>query len=331
MTLLNMNMLLASAALPQDKKDIWMPEQASTFAPGVDWLFYGILYVCIFFFVLITALTLFFVVKYHRKSPTQETGGPTHNWFLEITWCAIPLAIVGWMWFEGFRGFMDMRTNPKSGDAMRVIVNAQKWSWDFTYANGAVTPDLHVPAGAKVVLSMNSLDVLHAFYVNTFRAKMDIVPGRINEMWFEPNLPGEYWLQCAEYCGDEHSRMRAKVYVYEDQAAFDAWLESYDPYKGLEPIAAGKLVFESKGCTQCHNVTGVNGIGPSLKGAIGRERAFTDGSKLVTDANYIRESVLDPKAKIVEGFEPVMPSYKGRMADKEINFLIEYLLDASKN
>ncbi|MCA8970535.1 MAG: cytochrome c oxidase subunit II [Planctomycetes bacterium] len=308
-----------------------MPEQASTFAENVDWLFYGILYICIFFFVLVTALTVYFVVKYRRKSPMQETGGPTHNWFLEITWCAIPLAIVGWMWFEGFRGFMEMRSSPKGADALRVIVNAQKWSWDFTYPNGAMTQDLHVPANHKVVLSLNSLDVLHSFYVNTFRTKMDVVPGRINEIWFEPTMAGEFTLQCAEYCGDEHSRMRSKVIVHEDKAAFDTWLESYDPYKGLEPIAAGKLVFESKGCTQCHNVTGTNQIGPTLKGVIGREREFADGTKMVTDANYVRESVLDSKAKVVKGFDPVMPNYKGRISDKEIGFLIEYLTEVSKN
>lgn len=315
-------------------QDLWMPEQASTFAEPIDWLFYGILYVCIFFFVLITVLTFVFVVKYRRKDPMQETGGPTHNWFLEITWCAIPLAIVGWMWFAGFRDFMAMRTVPKGG-AYNIIVNAQKWGWDFTYPNGANTSDLHVPPNTPIALSLNSMDVLHSFYIAAFRTKMDVVPGRINQIWFEATKPGVYKLQCAEYCGEGHSNMNRDVTVYEDRAAFDAWLAAYDPYKGLEPVAAGEVVFQSKGCTQCHNVVpnGTGGIGPSLHGVIGTAREFEDGTSMdVTDENYVRESVLKPKAKIVKGYEPVMPSYQGRLSDKEINFLIAWLKDvATKN
>lgn len=321
-----MNMSMLGLMMPQGgkPKDLWLPEDASTFGDQIDWLFYGILWVNIIFFVLIAALTLWFVIKYRRKDPMQETGGPTHNWFLEITWCAIPLAIVGWMWFVGFRDFMHMRTIPR-GDAYNISVTAQKWGWDFTYPNGANTPDLHVPPNTKVVLTLNSLDVLHSFYVSAFRTKMDVVPGRLNEVWFEASKPGVYALQCTEYCGTGHSNMNRDVTVYEDREAFDAWLKSYDPYEGLSPEQAGEVAFKNKGCTQCHNVEGKDGgIGPTLLGVIGRKREFTNGESMTTDANYVRESILEPKAKIVKGYEGVMPSYKGRLTDKEINYLIAW-------
>lgn len=331
MNMLNMlGFITAPMAQGAKPKDLWLPADASTFGDKIDWLFYGILWVNIIFFVLIAALTVYFVIKYRRKEPMQETGGPTHNWFLEITWCAIPLAIVGWMWFVGFRDFMAMRTIPRS-DTYNISVTASKWQWDFTYPNGALVRDLHVPPNKKIVLALSSLDVLHSFYVSAFRTKMDVVPGRINEVWFEAKTPGVYDLQCTEYCGQGHSNMNRKVTVYEDRAAFDAWLETFNPYEGMEPVQAGEKAFTRFGCTQCHNVTGADeGIGPTLLGVIGRKREFTDGSSMTTDVNYVRESILEPKKKIVVGYQGVMPSFQGRIKDYEIEYLIAWFKSLAK-
>jgi cytochrome c oxidase subunit 2 len=303
----------------------WLPEAKSTFAQNVDGTFYFIYWMCVFFFLLILAMAVFFLLKYRRRkgeAPRTEPS-PHHSTFLELLWSGIPLLLVLGIFVMGFRGFLDMRTPPDGAYEIRVI--GQKWNWSFTYPNGYEDAELHVPAGEPVRLVMTSMDVLHSFYVPEFRTKMDVVPGRYTDVWFEAPEPGESRIYCAEYCGTSHSQMLSKVIVHE-RAEFDAWLTAASDWiSTMSPEEAGAVLYDRKGCKQCHSVDGSAGIAPTFKGSFGARRQFVDGSAGVMDENYIRESILNPQAKVVAGFQPVMPTFQGRFKEDEIAAMIAYI------
>ena len=302
----------------------WLPEAKSTFAQNVDGAFYFIYWICVFFFLLILAMAIFFIVKYRRKGeePHPEPS-PHHSTLLELLWSGIPLLLVLGIFVMGFRGFLDMRTPPDGAYEVRVI--AQKWNWSFTYPNGYEDAELHVPAGEPVRLVMTSLDVIHSFYVPDFRTKMDVVPGRYTDVWFEAPLPGESPIYCAEYCGTNHSQMLSKVIVHE-RAEFDAWLATASDWmSAMSPEEAGAALYDRKGCKQCHSVDGTPGVAPTFKDSFGAGRQFTDGSSGTMDENYIRESILNPQAKVVAGFQPVMPTFQGRFNEQELAAMIAYI------
>jgi len=312
------------AALAGGGGTFWLPAQRSTFAAHTDAAFYLIFWICVFFFVLIVVLALWMLFKYRRRGDVIEVQPSAHhNMMLELTWSVIPLIIMLVIFVMGFRGYMDLHTAPQG--AYEVQVTAQKWAWSFTYPNGYEDPDLHVPVGVPVKLTMTSRDVIHSLYVPAFRTKQDVVPGRYTVEWFQAPVAGEYPIFCAEYCGTKHSQMQATVFV-QPQAEFDAWLAKAGDYmKGLAPADAGALVYKKKGCVQCHSIDGTRVVGPSFKGSFGTRRTFADGTSGVMDENYIRESVLTPRAKVVAGFDPVMPTFQGRLKEPEIAALIAYL------
>lgn len=317
---------LADAA---GKGTFWLPAASSTLAGNTDRVFYLIFWVCVFFFLLILALAVWMLVKYRRKGdePVTEPSS-SHNTMLELLWSGIPLLIVLGIFVMGFRGFVDLHTPPQNSYV--VNVNAQKWAWSFQYPNGYEDPELHVPSGVPIKLVMTSQDVIHSFYVPEFRTKQDVVPGRYTTAWFQAKHPGEARIFCAEYCGTQHSQMLSKVIVHEP-ADFDAWMaKAADWIKDLPPAEAGALVYAKKGCNQCHTVNGTPGVGPSFQGSFGHERHWADGTSGVMDENYIRESVLSPRAKVVAGFDPVMPTFQGRLKEAEITALIAYLQSLSQ-
>ena len=198
-------------ATPKDGS-LWMPPPVSTVAGHVDWLFYFILGVSTFFFLLIVALMVLFVVRYRRREGQGAEVSPSHNTALEVIWTVIPIVVVIVIFIFGFKGFLDMATPP--ANAYEIQVEAQKWSWSFTYPSGYVDSNLHVPVNRPVKLVMRSADVIHSLYVPAFRIKRDVVPGRYATAWFEATEPGEYDLFCAEYCGTSHSDMLAHVVVH---------------------------------------------------------------------------------------------------------------------
>lgn len=316
--------------LAQSGGSFWMPPQASTAAAGVDRLFYFIFWISAFFFALIVGLMIFFVFRYRRKRASEGPGGgPTHNTALEVAWTIIPLGIVFVIFFLGFRGFLDLNTPP--ANAYEIQVTAQRWKWLFTYPNGHVDENLHVPVDTPVQLVMTAEDVIHSFYVPDFRIKRDIVPGRYNKTWFRAPQAGEHDLYCAEYCGTSHSDMLAKVIVH-PAGEFETWLDGVaGALDRLPPAEAGARLFKTQGCLQCHSVEGKAGIGPAMNGVFGSNVALKDGSTVAADENYIRASILDPQSQIVAGFEPVMPTYKGRLKDKEITVIIEYIKSLSSS
>ncbi len=301
----------------------FMPERASSVAPGVDHMFAFIFWVSAFFLALIVALTVIFVWRYRaRPSRPAPEPSPDHDTRLELVWSGIPLALVLVMFGASTKVYSRM-TSPEPGAApLEVKVTARKWAWRFDPPGGKGGTELHLVAGRPAELVLASTDVVHSLYVPEFRLKQDAVPGRYTRMAFTPTRPGTYSVLCAEYCGTNHSKMEAKVVVHPDQASWDAWAhEGVAPEESL--VAVGRKAFDDNGCSGCHSVDGTPGVGPSLKGVWGKREKLVGGATVLVDENYVRESVLQPGAKIVDGFENVMPPIP--LEERDLLGIIAYL------
>jgi cytochrome c oxidase subunit 2 len=307
-------------------KTFWLPEQASTFAASVDWAFGLYFWISLFFFVLIVGLITLFVVRYARKRPEQLASGQMiHNTLLELSWTIIPLLIVMGLFFIGMRGYWHMRVAPSN--AITIDVVGRKWSWSFDYAQGFSNDTLVVPVHQPVRLRVTSTDVLHSFFIPAFRAKADVIPGRYHSLWFEATRTGVFPVLCTQYCGTNHSYMWSAVKVLE-QEEFDKWLVAAAEAAsgaGMSPAEFGATVFTKRGCNACHSVDGKANIGPTWKGIWGHSVALTNGQSVTVDEAYVRQSIVDPAAQIVAGFQPVMPAYKGIISDREIEAVIAYI------
>jgi len=303
----------------------WMlPPAKSTMAGETDALFYFINIVSFIFLVGITIAILYFSWRYRRRSEEDVTPVITHNNKLEITWSVIPLILVIIVFGWGFTGYLNSITPPE--DAYEIRVVGKSWLWEFHYNNGAVSVnELHVPANRPVKLVMTSSDVIHSFYVPDYRIKRDVLPNRYSSVWFEAIEPGESVIFCTEYCGTAHSDMIANVIVHE-QKDFRQWLAtSASEDEDQSPVDLGKSLVERNACLTCHSVDGSELLGPTFQGIWEREQALQSGETVVVDENYIRESILEPNAKIVEGYNPIMPSFSGSLEDRQIDAIIEYL------
>ena len=311
---------------------LFLPPSGSTVSGEVDALFNFMLYVSIFFFVLIMALVIFFAIRYRRKpgEAPRLTPGYHHNTLLEVTWIVIPLIIVGIIFVWGFKGYITQVVVPK--DAMEIKVTAQKWFWSFSYPDGASTVnELVVPAGKPIKLLMSSQDVIHSFYVPDFRVKRDVLPNRYSIAWFEAKQPGQHHLFCAEYCGSQHSKMIGTVRVVGERD-FQNWADSQAVVgAGMNPEELGAKLYVSKTCVTCHTIDGRASNGPSFLGIYGHEVELKSGERVTVDENYIRESILNPQAKIVAGFQPIMPTFQGVIKDREIDALIAYIKSLKKD
>lgn len=304
---------------------LFLPEAGTAEAARVDTLFNFLLYLSIFFFVLVVGAALIFAIKYRRRSPGQRTSPVEGNRRLEVVWAVIPALILLVIFFWGFRAYMDMSV-PPSG-SIEVRVTAQKWSWSFDYPKeGVNVSELVLPVDRPVKLTMSSLDVIHSFYVPAFRIKRDVLPNRYTVLWFQPTETGEFDILCAEYCGTAHSRMLAKVKVVSEKD-YEAWVDSGGGLDGAGMSAAefGKLLFKSKGCTACHSTDGSPMTGPTMLGLYGKMERLADGRTTKADDNYLRESIMQPNARVVEGYPPVMPTYAGRLKEQQINALIDFI------
>ncbi len=305
-------------------RSILVPVEGTAHAGSVDDLYFFLIYLTAFFFFLIAGLLAFFVIRYRRRGPDDVTPHITHNNKLELAWTAIPLAIVILIFFWGFHTYMDAAVSP--GDAMEIQVTAKKWVWQFEYPNGVRTlNELHVPLNKPVKLVMTSEDVIHSFYVPTFRIKQDVVPNTYTQLWFNATEPGLHRLLCAEYCGQSHSDMGGRIFV-DDEKKYNEWLETGgDEGKNMPLAQFGALLYQSRGCHTCHSLDGTRGEGPSFRGVFGRPVKLQDGGLVTADENYIRESILQPQAKVVAGFEPIMPTFQGMLREREINALVEFI------
>ncbi|HXL21872.1 MAG TPA: cytochrome c oxidase subunit II [Candidatus Dormibacteraeota bacterium] len=297
------------------------PEQASNFAPHVDALMIFISGICLFFAVAITAAVIFFFFKYRRKQPS-DVGVPIHgNALLETAWIVVPLFLAMGMFAWGAVVYVDFRNAPR--DTLDIYVIGKQWMWKVQQPNGLrEINELHVPIGRNVRLVLASEDVIHDFFVPAFRVKMDVVPGHYNTMWFRPTKAGRYHFFCAQYCGTNHSVMGGWVTVMEP-SDYAAWL-SGSSGAGENPVVAGEKLFVEKACSTCHLPDG-KGRAPSMNGVYNNKVLLADGSTVVADDAYIRESILQPNAKVVAGFQPVMPTFQGQLTEEQILALTAYI------
>lgn len=306
----------------------WIPEAASNLASKVDGLLLVITFISIFFFVLISAVLIYFAVKYRRRSDDEETPYITGNQTLEIIWTVIPSILLILLFVYGFVVYKDMRTPPK--DAVDITVTGKQWLWTFEYYNGKKTlNELYVRLNRPVRMVMRADDVIHSFFVPAFRVKQDLMPGRYTQLWFTPTKIGTFDIFCAEYCGTGHSKMLGKVIVLSPEA-YDIWekgvaVDGGEAVASLPPAELGEKLYKGKGCNACHSVDGSVVIGPSFKGLYEREGELEDGASYTADENYIMQSILEPQEQIVKGFQPVMPSFKGILSDAEITAIIAYI------
>lgn len=318
--------ILAATIPSSGRSSFWMPARASRAADDVDWLFNVLMVISAIAAAGVVAAMVYFVIRYRARSRDENAPadpGSDHNNLLEIVWSVIPLGVVILLFVWGFKGYMDLRISPK--DAHEVHVNGQKWSWTFSYPNGVTDGALHVPLGEPMRLILTSSDVIHSLFIPAFRAKMDAVPGRYTELWFEATQAGEFPILCAEYCGTGHSSMLTKVVVH-PRGGYERWLdEQARKSENASPAELGKLLSEQQGCLACHSIDGSPKIGPSFKGIFERQETMSDGSTLKVEENYLRQSILEPQAKLVQGFPPAMPTYQGKLSDRQLTALIEYM------
>lgn len=303
----------------------FMAEQAGNLAEKVDGVFLFIFLIGLFFFIITQGALIYFAVRYRRRSRVEEPDTPyiTGNRTLEIVWAVVPSLLLLAIFIYGYLVFLDIRT-PPSG-AAEINVTAKQWLYVFKYPNGrSEINEVHVPVGKAVKFIMNSSDVIHSIYLPEFRVKQDILPGSYNYLWVQPDRAGRFDIFCTQYCGTGHSTMRA-VMVVMNHEDYEHWSGAEEKPGTLPPVKRGEETVEHSGCLACHSLDGAVKIGPTFKGLFGRTVELADGKTVVADENYLRESIIDPTAKMVKGFQPVMPSYKGMIKDDDIAAIIDYL------
>jgi cytochrome c oxidase subunit 2 len=296
------------------------PESASTIAGRVDALYFFLVAIAAFFSLLIAGLIVYYAIRFRRRS-ADSVGARIHGGLvLEITWTVIPLLITMVIFIWGASVFFAMATPP--GETLNIYVVGKQWMWKFQHLDGQrEINELHVPVGRPVKLIMTSEDVIHDFFVPAFRVKADVVPGRYTHVWFEPTKPGRYHLFCAEYCGTRHSGMTGSVVVLEPEA-YQVWLSGGVQEGSL--AAAGEKLFNDLACNTCHRPD-ARGRGPVLNTLFGETQILHNGERVIVDEAYLRESILQPGAKITAGYQPVMPTFQGLVTEEGLLELIEYV------
>lgn len=304
----------------------FFPDQASTIAPRVDALYFYLIGISVFFSLLIFVSVVYFAVKYRRRSENEPPPpAMPDDMRLEIAWIVVPLVLVMIAFFWGASVYYAMARPPQ--DALEIFVVGRQWMWKFQHPDGQrEINQLHVPLGRPIKLTLASEDVIHSFFIPSFRVKHDVVPGYYTTIWFEATRTGRFHLFCAEYCGTQHAGMVGQVVVLEPNE-YEAWLSG-----GIagarapegSPTSRGQKLFQDLGCHTCH-LHDRQGIGPMLAGVFGSRQKLQGGQSVAADEGYLRESILNPQAKIVAGFQPVMPPYQGRVNEEQLMELIAYI------
>lgn len=300
----------------------FFPEQASAQASQVDALYFFLLAVTAFFAVLIAVLVVVFAARFRRRHD-DEIGAAIHGSLaLELLWTFIPLGIAMVMFAWGAKVFFDLYRPPVG--AMEVFVVGKQWMWKVQHADGRrELNELHVPIGRPVKLVMGSEDVIHSYYIPAFRVKADVIPGRYNTLWFTATKPGRYRLFCAEYCGTKHSGMIGWVTAMEP-GDYQAWLGGGGAATA-SPVAAGEKLFnEVLACVTCHQET-TQGRGPVLLGLFGKSVQLQGGGTATVDEAFVRESIVNPQAKVHAGYAPIMPTFQGLVTEEQLLQLIAYV------
>jgi len=298
------------------------PDQASASAQRVDALYFALLAISAFFAILIFALLIYFALRYRRGANVDRVIRRTDYLKLEMTWIVIPLlisfAIFGW----AAKLYFDLKTPP--GSALELYVVGKQWMWKIQHPNGVREIDeLHIPVGRTIKLTMTSQDVIHSFFIPAFRVKQDVLPGRYTTEWFQPTKVGEYHLFCAEYCGTSHSGMLGKVVVM-DPSDYERWLREGVARESMS--ASGELLYRKLSCGTCHKP---GGRGPDLAGLFSSQVKLEGGEVVTADRDYLRESIINPMGKIVQGYPRMMPTYRTQLTEDQVNEIIEYIKSMS--
>ena len=330
-----------------------LPAQLSTYAQEVDWLYDFIYATSIIFFVGIVGAMVAFMVMYRRKPGVKAEPTGHHN-VLELFWTFSPLLLLFVMFHYGFTTWINMAEPPD--DAINIRVRGRQWAWEFEHPNGMVEDnELHVPVGRPVRLVMSSSDVLHSFYVPDFRIKRDLVPGMFSTLWFQAveREPGTaesdealdsdrilYTSQvyCAEYCGANgewgtnrgHATMYALIHVqrqsdYEERMRIGPRPPCDNGAAECPPEESGRILFSQKTCSSCHQVQeGAAAVAaPNLWNVFDHQQPLADGTTVTADEAYIRRSIMEPRAQVAQGFNPVMPQI--RLSATELDALVAYI------
>jgi cytochrome c oxidase subunit 2 len=296
------------------------PDSASTIAPRVDALYFFLVATTVFFSLLIAGLIVYYAVKYRRRHP-DDVGERIHgNLTLEAIWLGIPFLISMVIFFWGASVYFAIASPP--AETLNIYVVGKQWMWKFQHLDGQrEINELHVPVGRNVKLIATSEDVIHDLFVPAFRVKTDVLPGRYSTIWFNATKPGRYHLFCAEYCGTRHSGMIGEVIVMEVDD-YQAWLSGGAAEGSL--ASAGERLFADFACNTCHRPDAA-GRGPVLDGLFGLTVTTASGETVVVDEAYIRESILNPSARIAAGYQPIMPTFQGQVTEEQLLELIEYI------
>jgi len=303
------------------------PEAASSFAWQVDLLYFYLILISVAFTIPIVVAVLVFGLKY-RETEKYATPEEMHgSMVLETVWSIIPFVISMTIFLGGAILYFNQYTPPE--DAMTVYVVGKQWMWKMQHETGQrEINELHVPMGRNVKLTMTSEDVIHSFGLPEFRTKMDAVPGRYTHMWFNATKPGKYHIFCQEYCGLNHSGMGGWVYVME-QRDFDNWLSGN--VSGQTPVEEGRDLFTNKlGCASCH-AGGAQQRGAKLENVFGTQVSLVGGGTVTANEDYIRNSIINPASQVVEGFQPIMPTFKGQVTEEQLNALVAYVKSLTPN
>jgi cytochrome c oxidase subunit 2 len=300
----------------------FMPTAATDIAGQVDSLYSFLVWVSGIACAILIGGMIYFALKYKRKTNADKTAYITHNTFLEFLWSFIPLvifmAVFGWGWYI-YHQMLQVPAN-----ALEVHVLGKQWAWEFHYKSGKVaTNEFVVPVNTPVKLILGSKDVLHSFYIPSMRIKQDAVPGRYTYLWFDSEKLGDFHIFCTEFCGDAHSNMIGRMKVV-SQDEYEKWLQVNE--ENMTLTERGQKYFNDFTCVACHSIDGSKKVGPSLKGIFGVEQVLADGSKVNADENFLRESILNPNATVIQGYTAgVMPAFQGQIDDTKLNALIEFI------
>ena len=296
------------------------PPGASSVSTEMDLLYAFLVAVSAFFTVIVVVMMGYFMVKYRRRHP-DEVGADIHgSLVLELTWTIIPFILS--MIMFGWGASLFFRLSRPPSDSMEITVVGKQWMWKVQHAEGVrEINELHVPLGQDVRITLGSEDVIHDFAIPAFRVRMDAVPGKLTTMWFRATETGEFRIYCDQYCGTRHSAMVGMVYVMTPQD-YAAWVDA--GRSASTPVVLGDALFTQFQCSTCHKPDHT-GRGPSLVGIAGQTIALADGRRVVADDNYLRESILNSQAKVVQGFQPIMPTFQGLMTEDQVLQLVAYI------
>lgn len=298
----------------------FFPTAASTTATQVDHIYFFLLGLSAFVLAIVFLPMIYFLFKYRRQNKASRKPLTISTNKIEITWTLIPTFIALSLFAWGANVYFYEEVPPANTIDVNVI--GKQWMWKIEHQEGnREINELHIPVNRAIKLTLASEDVIHSFFIPAFRIKQDVVPGRFTTEWFTPTRTGAYRFYCSEYCGADHSKMRGMVFVM-TPTEYQDWLSRTAPRDTL--AQSGEKLFRELGCSGCHVNSSVVHA-PPLEGLYGKLVPLSDGTFVRADDKYIHDKILFPSTKVPAGYQPVMPSFQGRVSQAELFELVAYI------